>query len=56
MIVRFIYVIFVVIYVYLLDRNWELDVDIGLVNGVCKDIVQQFIDNNYDIQVVKWDN
>lgn len=37
------------------DRNWESDADIGPANGACKDIAQQLIDNNHDIQVVKWD-
>eukprot|EP00105_Crassostrea_gigas_P001210 XP_011413264.2 PREDICTED: alkaline phosphatase [Crassostrea gigas] len=34
------------------DRNWESDADIGPANGACKDIAQQLIDNNHDIQVL----
>lgn len=47
---RLIYVILVVIYVYLVYRNWELDVDvIDEVCGKCCDIVYQLIYNNSDI-------
>lgn len=35
------------------DRNWESDSDIDPAQGDCKDIAQQLIDNNHDIQVLK---
>lgn len=49
--IKIIYVILVVGYVYVVSCLWEGDVYMYGVQGGCKDIVYQFIYNNFNIQV-----